>query len=94
MTIDDLKQKTTVNPRSDCWEWNGYKRNGYGRMTVGSRKDGTRRTESAHRVSYELSKGAIPIVDSEIYHPCVQTNCREIVMDEPVVVPAERREAT
>ena len=74
MTIDDLKRKTTINQRSGCWEWNGYKRSGYGRMTVGSRKDGTRRTESAHRVSYELAKGTIPD-GYEVCHKCDNPSC-------------------
>lgn len=44
-----------------CWEWQGCKRpSGYGRLTVGSRTDGTRRTSSAHRESYKAFIGDIP----------------------------------
>lgn len=38
-----------------CWLWTGAKRaHGYGAMMMGSRRDGTKRAEQAHRVSYEL----------------------------------------
>lgn len=48
-------------PNSGCWLWLGnYSDTGYGRLSVGSRSDGTRRREFAHRVSYELHKGVIP----------------------------------
>lgn len=47
-----------------CWIWNGAKKGvgikSYGSMTVGSRTDGTRRTVSAHRFSYEAFVGDIP----------------------------------
>ena len=36
---DRLYGKMRVNPYTDCWEWQGYKRNGYGRITTGSRTE-------------------------------------------------------
>ena len=61
MPIEErLKAMVTVNPITGCWEWNGVKRNGYGRTIIGSRKDGTRHTISAHRLSYLTWKGEIP----------------------------------
>ena len=57
---DRLKAMTVVNPVSGCWEWQGVKHNGYGRTIMGSRKDGTRRTISAHRLSYKIWNGEIP----------------------------------
>ena len=71
---DRLYGKTRVNPYTDCWEWQGYKRNGYGRITTGSRTDGTRRTSSAHRVSYELEHGEIP-EGMEVCHKCDNPSC-------------------
>ena len=57
--IDRLARKS--KPASnECVEWCGHSRNGYGRLTIGSRSDGSRRTVSAHRLSYEISKGEIP----------------------------------
>lgn len=57
-----------------CWEWDGSTRSGYGRITVGSRTDGTRRTMSAHRLSYELHFGDIPD-GMEVCHKCDNRRC-------------------
>lgn len=62
------------NERSGCWEWQGSTRGGYGRIIVGSRKDGTRRSESAHRLSYILNNGAIP-EGMEVCHKCDNRCC-------------------
>lgn len=35
-----IKRNITVNPITKCWEWNGSKRRGYGRIIVGSRTKG------------------------------------------------------
>lgn len=74
MTTETIKQRMTVNTVSGCWEWNGSKRRGYGRTTAGSRTDGTRRTVSAHRLSYELHNGAIPD-GYEVCHKCDNPSC-------------------
>ena len=63
-----------INAVTGCWEWQGSKRNGYGRMIVGSRTDGTRRSKSAHRVAYELYHGEIPN-GMEICHKCDNPCC-------------------
>jgi hypothetical protein len=45
---------------SGCWEWVGSVHpNGYGRMNIGSRSDGTKRNILAHRLAFELFKGEI-----------------------------------
>lgn len=75
MPINDrLYSKVVVNERSGRWEWSGYTRNGYGRITVGSRTNGTRKTESAHRLSYMLSRGEIP-PGYEVCHKCDNPCC-------------------
>lgn len=71
---DRLYSRIKVNKISGCWEWTGYKRSGYGRLTVGSRTDGTRRTESAHRVSYMIQHGEIP-EGMEVCHKCDNPCC-------------------
>lgn len=48
------------NDETGCWEWAGSKRGCYGRIIVGSRVDGTRRSDTAHRVSYIINFGEIP----------------------------------
>ena len=74
----DLKERLLshikINPEKQCWEWQGSKRNGYGRMIVGSRKDGTRKSKSAHRVSYEIYHGEIP-TDMVVCHKCDNPCC-------------------
>ena len=69
-----IKRNITINPITKCWEWNGSKRRGYGRMIVGSRTNGTRRSASAHRVSYELYHGEIPD-GMEVCHTCDNPCC-------------------
>lgn len=59
---------------SGCWEWQGSTRNGYGRITVGSRTDGTRKTVSTHRLAYELHYGEIP-EGMEVCHKCDNRRC-------------------
>lgn len=71
---DRLRRNMTVNRKSGCWEWTGTTRDGYGRMTVGSRTDGTRRSVSAHRVAYELKNGEIP-AGMEVCHKCDNPAC-------------------
>lgn len=53
---------------SGCWEWTGYKANGYGRLTVG------RQCWLAHRLSYALHYGDLP-ADSLICHHCDNPAC-------------------
>lgn len=69
-----LYSKTAINPVSGCWEWTGAKRSGYGRLIIGSRTDGSRRSVSAHRLSYELQHGYIP-PGMEVCHVCDNPCC-------------------
>lgn len=74
MTTETIRTKVRVNPMTGCWEWIGTKRNGYGRTMAGSRTDGTRKSVSAHRLSYQLFKGDIP-PGHEICHKCDNPCC-------------------
>lgn len=69
-----LMQNVVKNPVSGCWEWQGCKRNGYGRMIVGSRTDGTRATITTHRLAYIIWKGLIP-EGLEVCHVCDNPAC-------------------
>lgn len=71
---DRLLSHVIVNEKSGCWEWQGSKRNGYGRMIIGSRTDGSRKSESAHRISFEIFCGQIPD-GMEICHRCDNPSC-------------------
>ena len=71
---DRIYSRCTINEYSGCWEWHGTTRRGYGRLTIGSRVDGTRHSESAHRLSYELSYGKIP-EGMEVCHKCDNPLC-------------------
>lgn len=71
---DRLLMHVIINPVSNCWEWQGSKRQGYGRTIIGSRKDGTRKSVSAHRLSYEVFKGEIP-KGYEVCHKCDNPCC-------------------
>lgn len=51
-----------------CWEWQGAKINGYGKFWL----DG--KNVSAHRVSYQLTKGPIPD-GMKILHLCDNPGC-------------------
>ena len=51
-----------------CWVWKGSKRNGYGLMSKGNK------SVSAHRVSYEAFKGAIP-KGMVVRHSCDNPSC-------------------
>ena len=76
--MDELKEKfldrVRVNERNGCWEWQGIKRNGFGRLLVGSRKDKSRHYLLAHRVAWELYNGKIP-EGMEVQHKCDHPDC-------------------
>lgn len=72
--MDRLYSHVCIDSVSGCWEWNGTRRNGYGRLIVGSRTDGTRKSESAHRLSYKINFGVIPD-GMEVCHKCDNPAC-------------------
>ena len=58
-----------------CWEWTANKtRLGYGRVTLGTRQQGTRHKAQAHRLFYEHYKGLIS-QGLEINHICRNRGC-------------------
>ena len=71
---DRLMSHVVKNELSGCWEWQGSKRGGYGRIIVGSRSDGTRKVVMAHRLSYEIAYGEIP-KEMEVCHKCDNRCC-------------------
>jgi hypothetical protein len=59
---------------SGCIEWQSTTRNGYGKLIIGSRTDGTRMSVSAHRLSYEVHVGKIPD-GLFVCHKCDNPKC-------------------
>lgn len=73
-TKERLLEHIVVNNVTGCWEWVGCKRRGYGHTIIGSRKDGTRKTIAAHRLSYLIFHGEIP-AGMEVCHKCDNPSC-------------------
>ena len=73
-TMDRLMNKIKVNHKTNCWEWTGATYNGYGKTTIGSRIDNSRKTITVHRLSYELNNGTIP-QGMFVCHKCDNRKC-------------------
>ena len=58
--ITERIRESTVIDGDGCWVWQKPLQNGYGRMWVGSRLDGSRRFALAHDASYRASVGPVP----------------------------------
>lgn len=69
-----LRNKSKINNSTGCIEWTGCTFNGYGKLTVGSRVDGTRKTTAAHRFAYETHIGEIPD-GLYVCHRCDNRKC-------------------
>lgn len=81
--MDDLLERFEARyipePNSGCWLWIGALQNGYGSI----KKEG--RNYPAHRLSYEMNKGAIPgglVID----HLCRVPSCVNPDHLEPVTI--------
>lgn len=64
-----IERLSIPEPNSGCWLWLGTTRGGYGRLVVGSRTAGTRRSIGAHQLSYLTYCGPIPS-GFEVCHKC------------------------
>lgn len=61
-------RKVKKGAGAECWEWNSWKHNGYGRFSVNNRG------RMAHRISYTLLVGIIP--DGKLVcHHCDNPGC-------------------
>lgn len=76
--VERLLSRVEVVPgplSSACWVWRGGgKRNGYGVIGLGSRSDGSKRTELVHRVAYEAWVGEL-VEGLTIDHLCRNRRC-------------------
>lgn len=65
-------EKVAISGLDDCWEWTGgIASNGYGSIKEGRP---SRKMRSAHRVSYELVRGALPR-GAVVRHKCDNKKC-------------------
>lgn len=73
-SAEKIKARIVVDDNG-CWIWQGNKLpSGYGRVRLGSLKDGTRGVYYTHREMYTVAKGTIPdglVID----HLCRNTSC-------------------
>lgn len=73
-----LAERIAINSRVDkngCWRWQkSIKPDGYVDITIGSRRNNTRKSVKAHRVSYEAFIGPIP-EGLTIDHLCRVRDC-------------------
>jgi hypothetical protein len=68
-----------ICPVRNCWNWKGSKKGNhalkqYGSLVIGSRSDGSRKTISAHRFSFQVFKGSIP-ENLWVLHHCDNPSC-------------------
>lgn len=71
---DRLERLSALDVSTGCIEWTSSTRNGYGRLMIGSRADKSRKSISAHRLSYEINKGKIP-AGMYVCHSCDNRKC-------------------
>lgn len=71
-----IERMSIPEPNSGCWLWLGALKSdsGYGNMIIGSRKDGTRKSVSAHRASFEAHFQKVGS-DAEVCHRCDNPFC-------------------
>lgn len=68
--LDRFLDKVPDQPGDDCWEWRGSRVNGYGRINLGRRGEGT---AIASRVAYSLYRGDPG--DFFVCHACDNPGC-------------------
>ena len=76
-----------------CWEWIGAQSQGYGRFSIGSRTDRSRRMAPAPRFAYEMLVGLIPD-GLEPDHLCHNRACVRPTHLEPVTPTVNKQRGT
>lgn len=69
ITTEYIKERAIIDPQSGCWLWRlALKNDGYGVATA------KRKCVRAHRLSWELFRGKIP-VEMNVLHHCDVRHC-------------------
>lgn len=66
------KLETNSRMNGQCKEWNGYKKEGYGKICI--TRNGKEKSEFVHRVAWEIYKGKIPN-GMNVCHTCDNPSC-------------------
>lgn len=76
LTLEErFMQYVSPEPNSGCWLWTGMvSEDGYGRFQIGSRTDGSRNQDGAHRISWRMVHGEIP-AGLLVLHSCDVRSC-------------------
>jgi hypothetical protein len=69
-----IMRRIHITTLDGCWEWPGVRSDGYGKIGVGSRVDGTKGMGYVHRITYEHYVGPIPD-GQQIDHLCRNRAC-------------------
>jgi hypothetical protein len=70
-----FEERIELIPFHSCWEWIGRKdKDGYGTLCRKYPKSRRHKMLKAHRISYELYKGSIPI-GACVMHSCDNPSC-------------------
>lgn len=94
INCDHIERYTQPEPNCGCWLWSGeINSSGYGRISQGNNHCGARVRYLAHRVSYELHKGAIP-KGMDLDHLCRVRLCVNPAHLEPVTRSENNRRGT
>lgn len=84
ITCETIKRNTIPEPNCGCWLWTGELNSaGYGRISRGNNRYGLRERLLAHRVSYEMHKGPVPM-GMDLDHLCRVRMCVNPSHLEPV----------
>jgi hypothetical protein len=85
-----LYSRLVPDPETGCLLWTGHiAENGYGKTSIGSRTDGTRRTQYVHIIAWELDNGPVPpglTLDHVKARGCRYRHCANVTHLEPVTM--------
>jgi hypothetical protein len=68
--IQNFWAKVSVRGKDECWEWRGARQSkGYGSFSIGGK------TYLAHRISWMLVNGRMPLEYLQVLHSCDNPPC-------------------